>query len=40
MVNTEEMGKMYMDVFSDRGVKKIRVNIVRGNVIGGFIKPV
>jgi hypothetical protein len=27
-------------LFMDRGLKKVRVNLVRGNRISGFIKPI
>ncbi len=36
----EELGTLTMTILEDRGLKKVRINMVRGNVVRGFIRPI
>ena len=36
----EELGTVVVTVMMDRGLKKVRVNMIKGNVVYGFIKPI
>jgi hypothetical protein len=36
----QELGAVHMTFFMDRGLKKVRVNLVRGSNIVGYLKPI
>jgi len=36
----EELGTLIATLVEDRGLKKLKVNMIKGNVIRGFLKPV
>ncbi len=36
----KELGTLVATVVEDRGLKKVRVNVIKGNHIYGFIRPV
>jgi hypothetical protein len=36
----EEIAKLEMSLLNDRGLRKVRVNIMKGNHITGFIKSI
>lgn len=36
----EELGTIIATLIDDRGMKKLRVNMIKGNTIRGFIRPI
>jgi len=36
----EEVGSLNIALIQDRGLKKVRINCVRGNYVFGCLKPV
>jgi hypothetical protein len=35
-----KLGEITIELIRDRGLNKIRVNVIKGNRVQGFIKPI
>jgi hypothetical protein len=40
VVKMEEIGSVNITLIRDRGLKKVRINCIKGNHVFGFLRPV